>query len=467
MVFKKILVGLDNSSFSGACSDAALALASAFGAEVAGCHVYAAGLHRRRFRQMEASLPEEYLGDAELRRQRAIHSKLIDLGLRLISESYLDSLAQRCAAVEVPFTKKTFDGRNWQRLVEEVNGSSYDLVVLGARGHGTTREDAVGSVCLRLLRHTRTDCLVIKDAAAWADAEGPIVVALDGSQEAFGALRAAVALGKAFRRPVQAVAAYDPNFHYAVFRSMVQVLSQEAAKVFRYQEQEQLHERIIDGGLGRLYRTHLELARRLGEVEGVDLKTVLLTGRAADEVLTYVEQSKPWLLLLGRIGVHSGAELDVGSVTEHVLRLAPCNLLVGSRRHSPPASLWGAEALRWTREAETALERLSPEQRQPVRLLVHRLAQEEGHTVVTSSLLEGALAELRPRPEEQGALEEAALAVAVESLRRQAGPVYLCQQCGLVARGTRPATCPGCGQDGETFLALDGVLGQLQPAGDG
>ncbi|MBI2911976.1 MAG: universal stress protein [Chloroflexi bacterium] len=463
MVFKKILVGLDNSSFSEGCCGAAVELARAFGAEVVGCHAYAAGLHRRRFRQMEATLPEEYLGDAALQRQRAIHSKLIDLGLRLISESYLDSLAQRCAAANVPFAKKTFDGRNWLRLVEEVNGSEYDLVVLGARGHGTSRADTVGSVCLRLLRHTRTDCLVIKDTGAWEDGrDRPIVVAIDGSQEAFGALRVAVALGKAFRRPVEAVAAYDPGFHYAVFRNMVQVLSQEAAKVFRYQEQERLHEQIIDRGLGRLYQTHLEVARRMAEAEGTALQTSLLAGRAADEILVYAERTKPWLLLLGRIGVHSGDELDMGSVTEHVLRFAQCNLLVGSRRHSPPASLWGAD-LRWTREAQSAMERLPQEYRQPVEIVAQRLALEGGHTVVTSSLLGEALADLGPRPEEQRPLGEAALAVAVESLRRQAGPAYLCQECAHVARGM-PATCPGCGQDGGIFLALDDILDRLQPS---
>ncbi|MBI2164958.1 MAG: universal stress protein [Chloroflexi bacterium] len=455
-MYKRLLVALDNSPYSEACSTAAVSLAQAFGAEVIGCHVYAARMHERRFRQLEATLPEEYLADKELERQRTIHDSLIALGLQLISESYLDTLERRCQETEVPFSRKTLEGKNWQRLVEEINGSRYDLVVMAARGHGATRSDTVGSVCQRVLRRTRTDTLVIKDTQIFQDGAGRgILVALDGSQEAFGALEAALALGKAYGRPVEAVAAYDPYFHYAVFHSMVEVLSEEAARLFRFKEQEQLHEEIIDTGLARLYQAHLEVAQRLAQAQGVSLTTTLLTGRAADEVLAYVERTHPWLLLLGRIGVHSREEMDIGSITEHLLRFAPCNLLVASRRVSPPLDLWSASTLRWTEEAEAALGRVPEEYRGALRLLVQRQAQERGHTVVTASLVGEAMAVLRPRPEETRRMGEAALSVAVNALRRQPGMVYLCRACGHAVRGQRPVTCPVCRKKGEDFLEVD------------
>ncbi len=291
-MYKKILTAGDNSVFSEACCTAAVSLASVFGGEVVGCHVYAARMHERRFRQMETTLPEEYLVDQELERQRVMHDSLISLGLRLISDCYLDALERSCQQAEVSFSRNTFDGKNWERLTEEVIGSDYDLVVLGARGHGVARADALGSVALRVLRRVRTDALVVKDMEAFRNGVGRnIVVALDGSQEAFGALQAALALGKAYGRPVEAVAAYDPYFHYAVFHSMVEVLSEEAARMFRFKEQEKLHEEIIDTGLARLYQTHLEVAERIAESEGVSLETTLLTGRAADELLAYAEKT--------------------------------------------------------------------------------------------------------------------------------------------------------------------------------
>ena len=434
-----------------------MSLARAFGGEVVGSHVYAARMHERRFRQMEATLPEEYLEEeGELERQRAIHGSLITLGLQLISDSYLDVLGQHCCQAEIPFSRKTFDGKNWERLVEDIRGSEYDLVVMGARGHGTSRVDTIGSVCQRVLRRIQTDTLVIKDMEAFQDGAGRnIMVALDGSQEAFGALQAALALGKAYGRPVEAVAAYDPYFHYAVFHNMVEVLSAEAARVFRFKEQEQMHEEIIDSGLARLYQTHLDVAKRLAEVVDVPLTTTLLAGRPADELQGYVDMASPWLLLMGRIGVHGGEGMDLGSVTEHLLRFAPCNLLIASRRFSPPLEVWGSSSLRWTTEAETALGRSPEEYRGVLRLLVHRQAMEQGHTVVTAALVAEAAAALRPQPANMEHMNEAARAVAIEALRKEPATVYLCPQCGHAARGTRPVACSTCGVAGEVFLAVD------------
>jgi len=455
-MYKKIYVPVDNSPFGEACSVAALSLASAFGAEIVGSHVYAARMHERRFRQMEATLPEEYLEERELERQRAIHDSLITLGLQLISDSYLDVLERRCLQAEVPFSRKTIEGKNWERLVEDINSSDYDLVVMGARGHGTARPDGVGSVSQRVLRRTRTDTLIVKEPDAFQDGAGrSIVVALDGSQEAFGALQAALALGKAFGRPVEAVAAYDPYFHYVVFHSMVEVLSAEAARVFRFKEQEQLHEEIIDNGLARLYQTHLEVAQRVAEGMGVRLTTTLLAGRAADEIVGYTEMTNPWLLLLGRIGVHSQEEMDIGSVTEHLLRYVPCNLLVASRRYSPPLEVWGRSSVRWSEEAEKLLGRAPEEYRGTLRLLVHRLALEQGHSVVTAGLVGDALAILRPPPEEVQRMNEAAASVAVEVLRREGSTVFLCPRCAHAVRRSRPVTCPVCQTDGESFLTVE------------
>ncbi len=454
--YRKILVAMDNSPFSEACATAAVSVATVFGGELVGSHVYAARMHERRFRQMEATLPEEYLVDDELERQRDIHDSLIALGLKLISDCYLDALERRCREEEVPFSRKTADGKNWERLAEDINDGGYDLVVLGARGQGVTRTDTVGSVCMRVLRRIRTDALVIKEPEAFADGAGrSIVVALDGSEEAFGALRAAISLGSAYGRPVEAVAAYDPYFHYAVFHSMVEVLSGEAARVFRFEEQERLHEEITDTGLARLYQTHLDVARRLAETEGVRLSTTLLSGRAADEVLRHAEDTHPWLLVLGRIGVHSREEMDIGSVTEHLLRFAPCNMLVASRRYTPPLDLWSESALRWTEEAESALDHAPAEFRGAARLLVQRLAAERGHSVVTVSLIGEAMTAMRPRQSDTERMGEAALTVAVEALREARRTVHLCRGCGYAAGDGRPVACPVCQAEGGSFLSVD------------
>lgn len=44
----------------------------------------------------------------------------------------------------------------------------------------------------------------------------------------------------------------------------------------------------------------------------------------------------PALLIVGRIGVHSDEDMDIGSNTENLLRSAPCNILVSNRKYVPP-----------------------------------------------------------------------------------------------------------------------------------
>ena len=64
------------------------------------------------------------------------------------------------------------------------------------------------------------------------------------------------------------------------FNGIVDVLSEQAAKVFRFKEQEQLHEEIIDTGLAKIYQLHLEVARQIADEDGVEIQLTLLPGKA-------------------------------------------------------------------------------------------------------------------------------------------------------------------------------------------
>src|SRR6185437_2663077 len=302
-MFETIYVPVDNSEYSNASIDIAIDLARAFGSHLIGSHVYAARMHDYRFKQMEYTLPEEYQDESELERQRKIHDTLITRGLRLISDSYLDVMQERCAMGQLPFQPKTFDGQNWQELVKDIEASAYDLVIMGAMGMGAVKESQIGSVCERVLRRIRADTLVIKDTRPLSDQrDGTIAVAIDGSPQSFGGLKIAIELGRALNRPVEALAVYDPYLHYSVFNSIVDVLSQEASKVFRFKEQEQLHEEIIDTGLAKIYESHLQIAKSVAAEEGVELKVTLMDGKAWDKILQWTRREHPWLLVMGRIG---------------------------------------------------------------------------------------------------------------------------------------------------------------------
>ena len=392
--YSNLYVPLDNSEHSDAAAGLAIELASAWGSRCVGMHAYAARMHDFRFKQMEYTLPEEYQDEAELLRQRRIHDSLITTGLELISDSYTDVMRYRCLERGVEFEARRRDGRNWEEIVADVAEVKPDLVVMGALGTGAVRESSLGSVAERVLRRIRTDVLLVRDLD-W-QREGDIVVAVDGSPQSFAGLRAAIELGRRFHRQVEAVAVYDPYLHYAVFNGIVDVLSEKASKVFRFKEQEALHEEIIDTGLAKIYESHLRVAQATAREAGMELPITLLDGKAFDRLLRHCRERKPWLLVMGRIGIHSDAAMDLGSATEQLIRSAPCNLLVVSGTYLPPLDLRADASVVWTPEAEERMERVPAGVRGLARTAVLRWATERGHSVVASGDVDEALDELMP-----------------------------------------------------------------------
>jgi nucleotide-binding universal stress UspA family protein len=466
-MYKRIFIPVDNSEHANRCIDVGVAWAKAFGAALIGSHVYAAQMHDYRFKQMEYTLPEEYQDEQELERQRKIHDSLITMGLRLISDSYLDVLERRSLEAGIPFERRTYDGRTFQPLVDDIRASAFDLVIIGALGMGAVKDSLLGSVCERVVRRVNTDTLVVKDVRPWPEQQtGGIVVGIDGSPQSFAGLKVAIALAKTFQRPIDAVAVYDPYLHYAMFNSIVGVLSEQAAKVFRFKEQEQLHEEIIDTGLARIYQSHLEIARKVAAEDGVDLKITLHAGKAFEKMLDHVRKVKPWLLIVGKIGVHSDDTMDIGSNAENLLRLAPCHVMLVSGRYSPPLDVKAEESIHWTTEARERMERVPSFVRGIARTAVLRYAIEKGHSVVTSSVIDQVMALFMPQ---KTAATAAAVAekLALQTLQAEGITTYICEVCGYVAKGSGPVQCPVCHSAGDRFVRLDPEMVEALAATEG
>jgi len=66
-------------------------------------------------------------------------------------------------------------------------------------------------------------------------------------------LLSALKLARSWQVPLHVISSFDPYYHYVAFNRIASVLSEEASKVFRFKEQEKLHEDIIDSGLAKIY----------------------------------------------------------------------------------------------------------------------------------------------------------------------------------------------------------------------
>jgi nucleotide-binding universal stress UspA family protein len=393
--YRNILNALDSSDHSNRALGDAVSLAVLSGARLTGTHVYAAKLHDLRFRQMEGGLPEKFRQEQELERQRDVHDDLITRGLSIITDSYLDQAERLCQQQQVPFLRSSLEGKNYRALAQEANSGKYDLLVMGALGLGAVAGSRIGTVCERVARRVDIDTLVVKNPQQEI-AAGPVVVAVDGSTRAYGGLLTALALVKKWAVPLHVISAFDPYFHYVAFNRIAGVLSEEAGKVFRFKDQEKLHEEIIDSGLAKIYQGHLHVAESIAEEQGVEVETVLLDGKPYDAIGKYLHQVKPSLLVIGKTGIHADPELDIGGNAENLLRNVECAVLLSQQAYQPAVDVIAEASVSWTTEAEKRMENVPSFVRNMARMSILRYAQEKGHTVITERIVEEATAQLMP-----------------------------------------------------------------------
>ncbi|MEE8366153.1 MAG: universal stress protein [Gammaproteobacteria bacterium] len=393
--YQSILVAVDSSDHSNQAVEEAVRLAQYWGSKITGTHAYAAKMHDIRFRQMEGGLPEQYRVEQELEHQREVHNELITRGLSIITESYLDQIDRLCQQQELDFHRSSLEGKNYRALVSEANNGTYDLLVMGSIGVGAIEGSRIGTVCGRTVRRSNIDTLVIKQPQRKLS-EGPIVVALDGSSKSYGALLTAFSLAKQWQVEIKVIATFDPYYHYVAFNRIAEVLSEEAEKVFKFKEQEKLHEDIIDSGLAKIYQGHLDVAQSIAQDYGVEIETRLLDGKAYDAIEKYVVEINPSLLVIGKMGVHADSELDIGGNAENLLRNVNCAILLSMQEHQPRIDRIAATTTSWSVEAEKRMLRVPDFVRPMARMAILRYAQEKGHTVITESIVEAATAELMP-----------------------------------------------------------------------
>ena len=416
-MYRELLVPVDNSDPSNWAVDRAIELCRRSSGHITGNHVYAARLHDVRFRQLETGLPAQFQTAKEIKRQRKVHDKLIEKGLQLISDSFLDQTEKRCKAAGVPLTRQLLEGINYEEIVREANvgagrlpsligfdpniahkydggdtvrsdvrlgddgrivgedeeqdeklagssGRAYDLLVMGGHGIGQQPYSQLGGVTARVLRKIEKDVLVVRNDRPLEG--GRWIVCVDGSSYAYKALRIALQMAPDYGAKLFVCSAFDVEYHHVVFGNIKDVLSVQASKVFKFEEQEELHNNIIDKGLLKLCQANLKRAQVMAEeYPEVEMETQILVGKPFQCILQWIEEIDPSLLVVARHGGHRVEGTDLGSQAENLLRLASTNvLLVGIQDVRPEEIPWieedGEKGLEWAPDAEVRILRVPP-----------------------------------------------------------------------------------------------------------
>src|SRR5260370_12541086 len=166
-------------------------------------------------------------------------------------------------------------------------------------------------------------------------------------------MQAALELAQTFGGSLYVCSAFDVEYHHVVFNNIKDVLSYQASKVFKFEEQEELHNNIIDKGLLKLCQANLKRAEVMArEFPAAPLTTQILIGKPFQVIMQLAEEIKPSLLVVARHGAHRIEGTTLGPHAGHLLRLAPCpTLLIGTPGVRPEDIPWieedGARGLAW------------------------------------------------------------------------------------------------------------------------
>lgn len=193
-------------------------------------------------------------------------------------------------------------GEPQEQIVKQAEAQNCDLVVMGLKGQNLPEHALMGSTTARVIGHSRRDILVVPEHAVVSFEK--VLLATDGSRYSRRAAARAFKVCRAYGGELTVVSALDapPRFMQElpeVAADLTAVLQEQVAAF--QAEADQMGIRC--GGLvrpGAAYQVILELAREL----------------------------PAHLIIMGSHGRTGLKRLLMGSVTERVIGLAPCPVLV-------------------------------------------------------------------------------------------------------------------------------------------
>lgn len=390
-MYNHILVALDGSQASLHAGRSALAIAAATGARVTACHVHGVEMHRGRFSDMEPGLPEEYQTGEAMGHLRTTHAKLMNEGLQALSIGYINDFVFACRDAAVDIESATVEGRSYVGICSIAQAHKCDLIALGADGMGAVGNGMLGGTTSRVLHSAPCDVLIARRPPG----QGPLLTGVDGGSEALKAVAKAVTLGNAMKKPIHLTAVYDPDFHTHVFATIAESLPQELQGQAGLAGQEDLHDRIINDGLGKLYSDFLSQAEHRFNTNGTTIKTFLVTGKVYCALDAHADKYGADLIVVSRHGQHRQRSSRLGSNAEGLLRATSANVLlvggVDDKATEPETASRSATRittatapLMWENDAQKRLERVPSFVRSMAKNAVENAVRQSGKQCVST-----------------------------------------------------------------------------------
>lgn len=196
-----------------------------------------------------------------------------------------------------------------EAIIKMADEEKADVIVMGSRGVTDIRRFLLGSVSRKVVMHASCAVLLVKKRLS---ALKHILVAVDGSKEAHRAVE--FLLQMPFRR----------TSHFVVL-SVVPPLPIEVGPV------PQVPPKLLEQIRAPLEENAQNVAKQAAEIltrGGFDAGATVLHGYPSHEIVKLAEAERSDLVVIGSRGLTATGRFLMGSVSDGVVKYAPCHVLV-------------------------------------------------------------------------------------------------------------------------------------------
>jgi nucleotide-binding universal stress UspA family protein len=201
----------------------------------------------------------------------------------------------------------------YKYIVEEAEKNKAEMIIMGRRGRKGLKRLMMGSETARVIGHAPCKVLVVPRAARVEFRN--IIVAIDGSKYSDAAISEAISIAKSC----------DSNL------IVISVVPSEAESPFAIVHSEMQRGAISDKEFQEAEK-NVKNVKKLAEENGVRVKGFILAGRPYEAIIETAKENKADLIVVGSHGRTGLVKLFMGSVTERVIGLADCAVLVVKAR---------------------------------------------------------------------------------------------------------------------------------------
>lgn len=294
-MFKKILLPLDGSELAERAIEPAMTIAKQTNAEL----IMLTAFEIRPVITSTPSMGVYYTENAEKQEETLVRE-------------YLAEVMEKYEGAGVFLRGNAIRHNAPEAILNTAVKENVDLIVMSSHGRSGIGRWIMGSVTERVLQHASCPVLVIHDSAPIKN----VLITLDGSVMAESAIEPGLKMSELFDADVTYFGVESPilvdNVYFNELNSIEHGLGDVAREDFYHRTEVYLNEAAA--------KTKLSY--------NIDVDVAVENGRVAPKILEYVEDNPIDLLVMATHG-RSGLERWVyGSITEKVLRKAPCNILI-------------------------------------------------------------------------------------------------------------------------------------------